>query len=93
MSYPEFLAQYGDRILSGTLVTILLTVLATFLAVAIALVVGLMRMAPNLLIRGVATVYIEIFRGTSLLVQLYWIFFRSSASPSRSSPPALSLSV
>jgi polar amino acid transport system permease protein len=75
MSYFEFLAQYGDRILSGTLITILLTVLATFLAVAIALVAGLMRMAPNPLIRGVATVYIEIFRGTSLLVQLYWIFF------------------
>lgn len=75
MSYFEFLAQYGDRILSGTLVTVLLTLLATVLAVAIALTAGLMRMAPNLLIRGVATVYIEIFRGTSLLVQLYWIFF------------------
>lgn len=75
MSYFEFLAQYGDRILSGTLVTMLLTVLATVLAVAIALAAGLMRMAPNPLIRGVATVYIEIFRGTSLLVQLYWIFF------------------
>ena len=34
-----------------------------------------MRMAPNPLVRGTATVYIEIFRGTSLLVQLYWIFF------------------
>jgi polar amino acid transport system permease protein len=32
-------------------------------------------MAPNMAVRGVATVYIEIFRGTSLLVQLYWIFF------------------
>lgn len=75
MSYFEFLAQYGDRILSGTLVTIALTVLAAILAVAIALAAGLMRMAPNVAVRGVATVYIEIFRGTSLLVQLYWIFF------------------
>ena len=25
--------------------------------------------------RGAATCYIEIFRGTSLLIQLYWIFF------------------
>jgi polar amino acid transport system permease protein len=75
MSYFEFVAQYGDRILSGTLITILLTILAAFLAVAIALAAGLMRMAPNLLIRAAATVYIEIFRGTSLLVQLYWIFF------------------
>jgi len=75
MSYFEFLVQYGDRILSGTLVTILLTVLASLLAVSIALAAGLMKLAPNALVRGVATVYIEIFRGTSLLVQLYWIFF------------------
>lgn len=75
MSYFEFLVQYGDRILSGTLVTMLLTVLATVLAVAVALAAGLMRMSKNGLVSGVATVYIEIFRGTSLLVQLYWIFF------------------
>ena len=75
MSYIEFLGQYGDRILSGTLVTMLLTVLATVLAVAIALAAGLMRMSKNGLVSGTATVYIEIFRGTSLLVQLYWIFF------------------
>ncbi|MBX3582753.1 MAG: ectoine/hydroxyectoine ABC transporter permease subunit EhuC [Rhizobiaceae bacterium] len=75
LSYLEFLGQYGDRILSGTLVTIVLTVLAAVLAVAIAVAAGLMRLSRNALIRGVATVYIEIFRGTSLLVQLYWIFF------------------
>lgn len=75
MSYFEFLGQYGDRILSGTLVTMLLTVLATVLAVSVALAAGLMRMSRNGLVSGVATVYIEIFRGTSLLVQLYWIFF------------------
>ena len=37
MSYFEFLAQYGDRIISGTLVTVLLTILASLLAMAIAL--------------------------------------------------------
>ncbi|MER8594275.1 ectoine/hydroxyectoine ABC transporter permease subunit EhuC [Mesorhizobium sp. M1182] len=75
MSYFEFLGQYGDRILSGTLITILLTVTASILGIALALSTGLMRMSPNPLVRGVATVYIEVFRGTSLLVQLYWIFF------------------
>src|SRR5690606_17254392 len=75
MSYIEFLSQYSDRILSGTLVTIALTVLSALLAMAIALAAGLMRMAPNIILRGTAIVYIEIFRGTSLLVQLYWIFF------------------
>ena len=75
MSYFEFLGQYGDRIASGTLVTMALTVLSALLAVAIAVAAGLMRMAPNMAVRGLATVYIEVFRGTSLLVQLYWIFF------------------
>ena len=75
MSYFEFLSVYGDRIVSGTLITMALTVLAALLAVAIAVAAGLMRMAPNVAVRGVAMVYIEIFRGTSLLVQLYWIFF------------------
>ena len=75
MSYFEFLSQFSDRIVSGTLITMALTVLSAILAVAIALAAGLMRMAPNFAVRGVATVYIEIFRGTSLLVQLYWIFF------------------
>lgn len=75
MSYLEFLSQYGDRLFSGTLITIVLTVLASLLAMAIALAAGLMKLSRSLAVRGLATVYIEIFRGTSLLVQLYWIFF------------------
>lgn len=75
MSYFEFLAEYGPRFASGTVITILQTVLAAVLAILIALTAGLMRLSRNPVIGGVATVYIEIFRGTSLLVQLYWIFF------------------
>lgn len=75
MSYFDFLAQFGDRYVSGTLITIAQTVLAAVLAIVIALAAGLMKLAPNAAVRGIATTYIEIFRGTSLLVQLYWIFF------------------
>ncbi|MFQ5565682.1 MAG: ectoine/hydroxyectoine ABC transporter permease subunit EhuC [Paracoccaceae bacterium] len=75
MSYLDFLAQHGDRLLWGAWVTAQQTVLAALLAVAVAVTMGLMRLAPNRALRGAATVYIEIFRGTSLLVQLFWIFF------------------
>ncbi len=75
MSYLEFLAQHGDRLLSGAWITVQQTVLAAILAVLIALVMGLMRLAANPMLRGTATVYIELLRGTSLLVQLFWIFF------------------
>jgi polar amino acid transport system permease protein len=75
MSYLEFLAEHGLRLLGGALITLQQTILAAVLAIAIALAMGLMRLAPNPFVRGTATVYIEIFRGTSLLVQLFWIFF------------------
>lgn len=75
MSYSEFLATYGPRLLGGTWVTIQQTVLAAVLAVLVAMLFGLMKMSPLRVLRAVAVAYIELFRGTSLLVQLYWIFF------------------
>lgn len=75
MSYLDFLAAHGDRIGTGALITAEQTVLSILVAVMISVVMGLMRLSRNILLRGTATVYIEIFRGTSLLVQLFWIFF------------------
>ena len=75
MSYLEFLAMYGGRFIDGAIITAQQTALATVVAVSIAVLMGLMRLAPSLFVRGIATAYIEIFRGTSLLVQLFWIFF------------------
>ena len=75
MSLLEFLQTYGSLIVSGTWVTIIQFLLATVVAVLAALTAGLGKLSKNMLIRGVAVTYIEIFRGTSLLVQLFWIFY------------------
>ncbi|MER9483432.1 ectoine/hydroxyectoine ABC transporter permease subunit EhuC [Mesorhizobium sp. M0494] len=75
MSYLEFLITHGDRLLSGTLITAVQAGLSIALAIVLALIASLMRLAPLSAIRWIAAVYIEFFRGTSLLVQLYWIFF------------------
>lgn len=71
----DFLETYGGQILGGTLVTCAQFLLASAVAITVALAAGLARLSRHLAVRGVAIVYIEIFRGTSLLVQLYWIFF------------------
>jgi len=75
MGYLEFLAEHGQRFIDGTIVTIEQTLLAIVLAVTIALIMALMKMSPWLFLRWPAIAYIEVLRGTSLLVQLYWIFF------------------
>jgi polar amino acid transport system permease protein len=71
----EFLAKYGDQFVDGAIITAQQTMLAAVVAVSIAVIMGLMRLSRYFAVRGIATIYIEIFRGTSLLVQLFWIFF------------------
>lgn len=75
MTLNQFISEYGARLIDGSYVTVLLTIMSSALAIVIAIIMGLMRMSKNKLVSGSAMVYIEIFRGTSLLVQLYWIFF------------------
>ncbi len=75
MSTYDFLVLYWPRLLSGTGITIAQFLLAAILGVTISLGMGLLKLSHNPLLRGTAVTYIEIFRGTSLLVQLYWIFF------------------
>jgi polar amino acid transport system permease protein len=62
-------------LLQGALNTIEITLAAGLLAVLISFVVGLARLSRYAPIRWVAIVYIEVFRGVALLVQLFWMFF------------------
>jgi polar amino acid transport system permease protein len=62
-------------LLQGAKVTLEVTLMAAGVALVLAFVVGLARLAPARPIRFVATVYVEILRGTSALVQLFYLFF------------------
>ncbi|WP_417240286.1 ectoine/hydroxyectoine ABC transporter permease subunit EhuC [Celeribacter halophilus] len=75
MTFFEFVSQYWPRLLSGTGITIAQFLLAAILGIVISLAMALLKLSNSKLLRGTAITYIEIFRGTSLLVQLYWIFF------------------
>ena len=75
MSYLDFLIEFLPKLASGAGVTALVMICASMLAIVISLVFGLMRLSSNAFVNGAATVYIEFFRGTSLLVQLFWIYY------------------
>jgi polar amino acid transport system permease protein len=59
----------------GLTVTLFVTLGASLVAVALGLAVGLIRVSPLRPLKWLGIAYIEFFRGTSLLVQLYWWFF------------------
>lgn len=61
--------------LRGLSTTISLTVFGALLALVMAVFTGVLRASSNRLVRGITSIYVEVFRGTSILVQLFWIFF------------------
>ena len=67
--------DYLPPLLEGARVTIELTVWSTLLGGLLAFALGLGRLSCRRYIRTLCWAVIETFRGTSLLVQLFWIYF------------------
>ena len=61
--------------LRGAGTSVLYTICGAVAALVISFIFGLMSMSPSVLVRGAVRVVVEFFRGTSLVVQLLWIFF------------------
>jgi polar amino acid transport system permease protein len=70
-TYVELLPS----LLNGAKVTVQVLILSMIFTYVIAFLAGLGKLSKLKMIRGICTFYIEIFRGTSLLVQLFWIYF------------------
>jgi polar amino acid transport system permease protein len=71
----DVLRQYWPDLLKGAGVTILLTFSAMALALVLGLVLALLRAAPSRLVRLGVAVYVDFFRGTPLLLQLFYLYF------------------
>jgi polar amino acid transport system permease protein len=62
-------------ILKGAVVTAELTVMGCALALVLAFIAGLGRVSRHAPLRWLAAIYVEFFRGTSIFVQLFWVYF------------------
>ena len=67
--------EYLKPLSQGAWVTVQLTVFSTILGALLSFAFGLGKLSSNWLLKGVSIVYVEVFRGTSLLVQLFWLYF------------------
>lgn len=71
----DVLIEFSPVLIKGTWTTIVLTLGSSAVALVVAFVTGLTRLSRHWYLRVIATIYLETFRGTSALVQLFWIFF------------------
>ncbi|ANC32633.1 amino acid ABC transporter permease [Isoptericola dokdonensis] len=60
---------------SSILVTLQMTVGGALLAMLVAVVLGFGSRTRSLWVRGPSRIVVEFFRGTSLVVQIFWIFY------------------
>jgi len=71
----EHIAELVPPLLEGLAVTLQIMAGAVVLAVPLALLSGIGRLSSLRPVRWTASVYVEVFRGTSALVQLFWFYF------------------
>jgi polar amino acid transport system permease protein len=67
--------RFKDALLQGLLTTLALTALCMVLGCALGFLVALARSSNNRVVRGATSLYVEFFRGTPVIVQLFWMFF------------------
>ncbi|WP_406639703.1 amino acid ABC transporter permease [Amycolatopsis sp. WGS_07] len=72
---------FDSRILHGLQNTLLLTVLSMVIGIVGGILLAVMRLSPNPLMSGAASIYIWLFRGTPLITQLIIWNFLALAYP------------
>ncbi|MFF7387035.1 ectoine/hydroxyectoine ABC transporter permease subunit EhuC [Streptomyces scabiei] len=64
-----------ELVLRGVWVTLQLLVFGALLATVVSFVVGIARTHRRWIVRFVAGLYTEVFRGTSALIMIFWVYF------------------
>lgn len=65
----------GYKILWGMVMTLKITLISSVIALTLGTIFGLMRVSSFLPVRMVASAYVEFFRNTPLLIQLFFWYF------------------
>ncbi|MBA5976153.1 ABC transporter permease subunit [Staphylococcus aureus] len=75
-----FISKYGSFFLKGIKITILISLIGVALGSILAAFVALMKLSKIKIISWIASIYIEILRGTPMLVQVFIVFFGITAA-------------
>lgn len=75
MSTQITLIDWIPNLWRGLQLTLLITGLSILLMLALSIILGVMARTPAVWVRAIARTIIEFFRGTSLVIQLFWMYF------------------
>jgi len=64
-----------DRFVEGAIMTVFLTIATMALSIPGGLALAFLRLSPFAIVHGPATAFVEFFRATPLILQIYWVYY------------------
>ncbi|MET4001422.1 glutamine transport system permease protein [Arthrobacter sp. UYCu511] len=74
-SFFQLVADSFPALMKGLWLTMVATVLSLAIALVLGVLFGFFKVSESKIMRGIATTYVSIFRGTPLLVQAFFFYF------------------
>lgn len=74
-SYLGLIKSTLPILLQGLKMTVFLTIISIFFALILGIIFGLLRVSRSIWLRAIGTTFVDVFRGTPLLVQAFFIYF------------------
>ncbi|MET4428587.1 His/Glu/Gln/Arg/opine family amino acid ABC transporter permease subunit [Mycolicibacterium sp. 624] len=74
-SFIGLIKSTFPMLMAGLKMTLILTVVSIFFALILGVIFGLFRVSRSIWLRAIGTTFVDIFRGTPLLVQAFFIYF------------------
>lgn len=67
--------KYNDIFMSGVKITIVISIISCFFGLLLGIILAFMKISGIKVLQAIASVYVEIIRGTPVLVQISLVFF------------------
>lgn len=67
--------KYNDIFMSGVKITIVISIISCFFGLLLGIILAFMKISGIKILQAIASVYVEIIRGTPVLVQISLVFF------------------
>ncbi|MCU7557335.1 ABC transporter permease subunit [Macrococcus capreoli] len=75
----SFISKYGSFFVQGVGATILISLIGVVLGSLFGSMLAFMKIGKNIILKSIAWIYIEFIRGTPLLVQVFLVYFGTTA--------------
>ncbi|MGI6586986.1 MAG: amino acid ABC transporter permease [Gracilibacteraceae bacterium] len=71
----SYLQKYYGFFLNGTMITLLISFFGVIFGVLLGVVFALMKLSKNIILKSFSAAYIEIIRGTPIMVQMFIVYY------------------